>query len=158
MNLNEAQVMFGIDANLEPKELKSAYRKLAIQHHPDRGGNTETMQKLNEAYELLLKHSVVKAQRFDWAAYRAQRAEIGERASSILMQILECVDLEGISERMSEIFDKAGNISISPAKTHDGTSTAFIRWKSEDQENSAKHCRRFVSPQIKRYQQRFSPG
>ena len=32
-------------------ELKREYRKLAFQHHPDRGGDLETMKAINNAYE-----------------------------------------------------------------------------------------------------------
>lgn len=33
------------------EELKKEYRKLAMKHHPDRGGDLETMQKINAAYD-----------------------------------------------------------------------------------------------------------
>lgn len=32
-------------------ELKKSYRKLAMEHHPDRGGDTETMKAINNEYE-----------------------------------------------------------------------------------------------------------
>ena len=35
------------------EELKSMYRKLAQQHHPDRGGDTATMQRINDEYSKL---------------------------------------------------------------------------------------------------------
>ena len=35
------------------EELKSMYRKLAFQHHPDCGGDTETMQAINAEYDAL---------------------------------------------------------------------------------------------------------
>ena len=34
-------------------ELRTMYRKLAMQHHPDRGGSTQDMQEINAEYELL---------------------------------------------------------------------------------------------------------
>lgn len=34
-------------------ELKKAYRRLAMQHHPDRGGTKEAMQAINAEYEKL---------------------------------------------------------------------------------------------------------
>lgn len=33
------------------EELKKEYRKLAMMHHPDRGGNLETMQVVNAEYD-----------------------------------------------------------------------------------------------------------
>ncbi|CAG8823703.1 35714_t:CDS:2, partial [Racocetra persica] len=38
-----------------PKEITSAYRKLALVHHPDKGGSNEKFQEINEAYENLMK-------------------------------------------------------------------------------------------------------
>lgn len=43
----------GVPKNASQEEIKSAYRKLAAKHHPDRGGNTASFQKIQEAYETL---------------------------------------------------------------------------------------------------------
>jgi len=43
----------GVAKNATPDEIKKAYRKLASQHHPDRGGDTATFQKIQEAYDVL---------------------------------------------------------------------------------------------------------
>jgi hypothetical protein len=39
-------------------ELRSMYRKLAFQHHPDRGGSTVNMQEINAEYEVLSKRLI----------------------------------------------------------------------------------------------------
>lgn len=43
----------GVDKKASPEELKKAYKKLAMQHHPDRGGDQKTFQEINEAYDTL---------------------------------------------------------------------------------------------------------
>ncbi len=36
-----------------PEVVKAAYRALAMKHHPDKGGDTATMQTINDAYRRL---------------------------------------------------------------------------------------------------------
>lgn len=43
----------GVDRAASPDDIKSAYRKLAMKHHPDRGGDQKKFQQITEAYETL---------------------------------------------------------------------------------------------------------
>lgn len=43
----------GVAKNATPEEIKRAYRKLASQHHPDKGGDTSKFQQVEEAYRVL---------------------------------------------------------------------------------------------------------
>jgi DnaJ-class molecular chaperone len=43
----------GINENAQPDEIKRAYRKLASQHHPDKGGDTAKFQEIEAAYRIL---------------------------------------------------------------------------------------------------------
>ena len=43
----------GVKKDASPDELKRAYKKLAMKHHPDRGGDQKTFQEINEAYDTL---------------------------------------------------------------------------------------------------------
>ena len=43
----------GVAKSATPDEIKKAYRKLASKHHPDKGGDTATFQKIEEAYRIL---------------------------------------------------------------------------------------------------------
>lgn len=43
----------GVMKTATPEELKSAYRKLVKEHHPDRGGDITKFQEISEAYETL---------------------------------------------------------------------------------------------------------
>ena len=45
--------ILGIARNASPEEIKKAYRKLAMTHHPDRGGDHTQFANINSAYEVL---------------------------------------------------------------------------------------------------------
>lgn len=45
--------LFSLAPSAELDELRKQYRRLSLQFHPDRGGSTEQMARLNEAYRTL---------------------------------------------------------------------------------------------------------
>ena len=53
--------ILGVSRNASPDDIKRAYRKLAMKHHPDRGGDAGKLQTINEAYDTL-KDPVKKRQ------------------------------------------------------------------------------------------------
>ncbi len=55
--------ILGVSKNASPDEIKKAFRRAAIEHHPDRGGNEANFKKINEAYEVLKDPE--KRQRYD---------------------------------------------------------------------------------------------
>lgn len=54
----------GVDKNATPDEIKKAFRKLALEHHPDKtGGQDEKFKEINEAYSTL--SDTKKRQQYD---------------------------------------------------------------------------------------------
>jgi len=45
--------VLGLDKKASSREIKDAYRKLALENHPDKGGESGKFQKISDAYEIL---------------------------------------------------------------------------------------------------------
>lgn len=55
--------VLGVKKDASADEIKKAFRRAAIEHHPDRGGDEAKFKEINEAYEVLKDPS--KRQRYD---------------------------------------------------------------------------------------------
>jgi DnaJ-class molecular chaperone len=51
--MNNYYETLGINKQASQDEIKAAYRRMASKHHPDKGGDTATFQKVEEAYRTL---------------------------------------------------------------------------------------------------------
>ncbi len=76
-NKRDYYEVLGVGKNASADELKKAFRRLAIQHHPDKEGGDETkFKEVNEAYEVLKDEK--KRQRYDQFGH----AGVGSSAAS----------------------------------------------------------------------------
>lgn len=50
MIVENAYIVLGVDETSTDEEIKSAFRKLSMSHHPDKGGDSETFDKIKKAY------------------------------------------------------------------------------------------------------------
>lgn len=51
----EALMVLGLDDPVSDSDIKQQYRRLAMQHHPDRGGDDKTLQQINAAMNILAR-------------------------------------------------------------------------------------------------------
>lgn len=63
MNKRDYYEILGVGKNASADEIKKAFRRSAVEHHPDRGGDETKFKEINEAYEVLKDPS--KRQRYD---------------------------------------------------------------------------------------------
>ena len=65
-------------------DIKAAYRKACAQNHPDRGGSTDAMAAINDAYAILGDQD--RRKRFDETGAANEEATTDQRARSHIMQ------------------------------------------------------------------------
>lgn len=78
--------------------LKKAYQKLCFKHHPDRGGDTATMQKINAEYEFLLKNLIAGEddKNYNEKSYWQSKEQQTEVEKTIQEKLQAIIGLEGI--------------------------------------------------------------
>ena len=54
----------GIKQGASEQEAKKAFKKLAMKHHPDRGGDEKKFQEVKEAYERITEPEKFRDQQF----------------------------------------------------------------------------------------------
>lgn len=77
------------------EELKQQYKKLAMLHHPDRGGNTQDMQEINAEYERLFSRLKDTHKNRDGETYTS-RTETTETAAEFMDIIQNLIHMDGV--------------------------------------------------------------
>merc|ERR1719218_393640 len=70
--------LLGVEKNASSSEIKKAYRKAAMQHHPDKGGDPEKFKEITRAYEILSDED--KRKRYDQGGEEAVEGDGGGNA------------------------------------------------------------------------------
>jgi len=66
MPLELALSIFGLTIDdIDEKTIKDRYKKLAIENHPDHGGDAELMKQINNAYEILKRKKKIQSREKD---------------------------------------------------------------------------------------------
>jgi curved DNA-binding protein CbpA len=78
------------------EELKTLYRKLAMEHHPDRGGSNEAMKAVNNEYDALFPKLKDRHKTKDGEQYTAKQPT-AETADHFKDLISELMRMDGIT-------------------------------------------------------------
>ncbi len=82
---------------LSIEECKRQYRKLAMRHHPDRGGRLEDMQQVNAEWDYLRKHNYNIHETKDGNTYTDQTQDAPDEVTNRFVEIIEkLINLEGL--------------------------------------------------------------
>ena len=79
-------------------ELKKAYQKLCFKFHPDRGGDTATMQQINAEYDFLLKNLIDSEEDKNYGenSYWESREHQTEVEKTVQEKLQAIIGLDGI--------------------------------------------------------------
>lgn len=70
------------------EELKQVYKKLALIHHPDRGGDEEVMKKLNNEYDELFEKLKHTHKNSEGEFYSKETDEVAEEWRELISKLL----------------------------------------------------------------------
>lgn len=108
--------ILGVDKKASTEEIKTAFRKMAHKHHPDKGGDEEKFKEVNEAYQVLGNEN--KRQQYDqFGSNFAQGQTGGFSGSWGGFDGGIDVDLGDIFSGFSDIFGFGGGSSQSQRTT-----------------------------------------
>lgn len=141
MSKRDYYEVLGVSKNASADEIKKAYRKLAKEHHPDKGGDETLFKEISEAYEVLSDNDKkAKYDRFGHAddnrgsyddmhsgfrdmfgeffrqRQQQQRERVGEN-----MTLTVKLTLEEIFEGVKKKYSYTRNVSCSSCSGHGGT-------------------------------------
>lgn len=148
--------ILGVTRSSGQDEIKKAYRRLASQHHPDKGGNKERFQEIQEAYAVLgdeakrREYDTPKAQtHFNWGAgmpggmnlddiFNMFGAGVRQRQMNPRIQLwisLEDVAKGGPRPISLQVGERTANIEIEiPIGINDGDTIRYPRLSPDGQD------------------------
>lgn len=75
----------GVPPDAAPEDIKSAFRKKAMQHHPDKGGCADDMVEVNKAYAVLSNDAMRR--KYDQTGDDREMPSIDTQANNLLMKL-----------------------------------------------------------------------
>ncbi|MHB8236567.1 MAG: J domain-containing protein [Acidithiobacillus ferrivorans] len=125
MNIIEAANILNIRHDADHMVVKAAFHALAKRNHPDMGGDTATMQRINEAHNYMSTRTQ-QARLAEWERLQPKPAHQPERQSWRVGQFDEYV-----ATKMAEKANKAATSSHNPEPLRPGYTTR--PWKPAPQ-------------------------
>lgn len=101
------------NSSYTPDQLRVAYKRMALLHHPDKGGDTLMMQKINAAYDKLSQINGGSGDSFEDRRNRweQEKAKDHEFLQFSLIKVKSTIDLHAFAIHFQEIFGEPFSVS-----------------------------------------------
>jgi DnaJ-class molecular chaperone len=104
--------ILGVNKNATEAEIKTAFKKLGLKHHPDKGGDEEKFKEINEAYSTLKDPQ--KRKQYDNPQSQFQFGGPGSNAFSFDGEVPE-----GVADLFASMFGRPGGMHRARQKGSD---------------------------------------
>ncbi|WP_196160902.1 J domain-containing protein [Reinekea sp. G2M2-21] len=119
LTIHEARNVLSVTIDSTLADIKKAFRRASSLHHPDKGGNTQAMQTVTAAYELLSNAATKQAEHLERATDRAEHAKAWRELADQIRTDLEArFDIGAFTEYFSTVFGEPISLQTSEAKPH----------------------------------------
>jgi curved DNA-binding protein CbpA len=113
ITISQAIGLLGLDVSFSADDLKKAYRAKSREAHPDLGGSTEQMQKINTAYELLKSKDSInvpgnRGSRTNWDEIHKEYKELCKNLNRIMG---DSFDKKAYTDYFKEVFGQPFKIT-----------------------------------------------
>jgi molecular chaperone DnaJ len=112
--------ILGVQKNATEDEIKKAFRRLAHEHHPDKGGDQQKFKDLNEAYQVIgNKEKRTKYDQFGSAAFENGGMGGGNPGAGFEGFNINMDDLGDFGDILGNMFGMGGGRGRGPARGRD---------------------------------------
>ncbi len=101
MSIQDAMDTLGVENGFDAAALKTAFRRASSKNHPDKGGSTAAMQKVNQAYDMLKSN----------VGHVGREAEMNERfkvwrelAAVVRKDLVKNMDVKAYTKHFEKLF------------------------------------------------------
>lgn len=112
MDRNKAHDILGVKHGTSPQDIKSAYRRLAMKYHPDKGGDETKFKEINEAHDILInnkKPAMYHTQQRGGSHVHVSAAKKKSRANKTVLKIFNLSieeGYQGVTKKLSMQYQK----------------------------------------------------
>eukprot|EP00928_Gymnodinium_smaydae_P016268 TRINITY_DN16079_c1_g1_i1.p1 TRINITY_DN16079_c1_g1~~TRINITY_DN16079_c1_g1_i1.p1 ORF type:complete len:513 (+),score=186.33 TRINITY_DN16079_c1_g1_i1:67-1605(+) len=128
-----------VEKDASESEIKKAYRKLAVKHHPDKGGDPEKFKEITRAYEVLSDPD--KRSKYDRGGEEAVDGDGGGDASDIFSQMFSGGGGGGGGRRRQKTKDVVQPLKVTLEQIYNGaTKKMAITRQVIDKKRGVETC------------------